>query len=168
MQHWYQEDKGLIEETDVGSFQPLEAEGQSFQTREGRWREDRVSKATTSTNKQHQTQGEELLERAKLHHLANGAPKEKFKNDSDLLWSSQSQLPPGIFLTLPGVPHLYPTHPQNLFLPLHWSPCYFHPPPEMVEAPILPCWWREGSGRSCALSESALPFQVHPVGWACC
>lgn len=71
----------MIEETDVSSFQPLEAERQSFQTREGKQREDRVSKATASTNKQHQTHGEELLERAELHHLANGAPKEKFLHD---------------------------------------------------------------------------------------
>lgn len=49
----------MIEEADVSSFQPLEAEGQSFQAREGRQRDDRVVKATASTNKQHQTHREE-------------------------------------------------------------------------------------------------------------
>lgn len=41
------EHKGLIQETDVSSFQPPEAEGQNFQRREGT-----VSKATASTNRQ--------------------------------------------------------------------------------------------------------------------
>lgn len=46
------EHKGLIQETDVSSFQPPEAEGQNFQRREGK-----VSKATASTNKQHGASG---------------------------------------------------------------------------------------------------------------
>lgn len=42
-QGWRPEHKGLIQETDVNFFQGLEAEGQSFQANEGRWREERQS-----------------------------------------------------------------------------------------------------------------------------
>lgn len=45
----------MLQETDVGSFQPPEAKGQSFQRREGR-----VSKATASTNKQHGAFGKDF------------------------------------------------------------------------------------------------------------
>lgn len=37
---WGPEHKELIQETDVNSFQALEAEGQNFQAKEGRQREE--------------------------------------------------------------------------------------------------------------------------------
>lgn len=42
-QGWGSEHKGLIQETDVNFFQAPEAEGQSFQAKEGRWREENQS-----------------------------------------------------------------------------------------------------------------------------
>jgi hypothetical protein len=62
-------------------------------SRQGRGgKEERVSKATASTNKQHRAHREELLERAKLHHLANDASKERQRNDQVLLWHPLSPL----------------------------------------------------------------------------
>lgn len=74
----------------------------------------KVSKATTSTNKQHQAHGEELLERAKLHHRANGASREKQRNDYILVWSPQYQLAPGRFSPSLGFLNCQPVHLQNL------------------------------------------------------
>lgn len=63
-QGWGPEHKGLIQETDVNSFQGLEAEGQSFQANEGRWREERQSPRRLINQQATPGPWEELLERA--------------------------------------------------------------------------------------------------------
>lgn len=78
-QGWGPEHKGLIQETDVNSFQGLEAEGQSFQANEGRWREERQSPRRLINQQATPGPWEELLERANSASSYKWCPQEDTK-----------------------------------------------------------------------------------------
>lgn len=109
------EHKGLIQETDVSSFQPPRGRRPELaeEGREGLQGNCINQQATRSLR-------EGLLERTELHHLAHGAPSGKQRNDQVTLWTLRPQQASAVVL-ISGVPWLSSSAPLKPLTKV--SPC---------------------------------------------
>lgn len=127
-QGWGPEHKGLIQETDVNSFQGLEAEGQSFQANEGRWREERQSPRRLINQQATPGPWEELLERANSASSYKWCPQEDTKKRLSLLIKSLAPTGPWNIAGLLWGPLPSSSVTEKPYqLPLCW-PLSYHPP----------------------------------------